>query len=114
MGDLVAEQAGCDACGSDTPGSERNPILDIDQRVEDLLSRMTSAEKAGILFQTMIVVGSGDLAEPNSAFRANSAEYMIKEQQLSHFNVVRAADDASMLAEWQNRLQKLAVSTRLG
>ena len=88
--------------------------MDIDQRVEDLLSRMTSAEKAGILFQTMIVVGSGDLAEPNSAFRANSAEYMIKEQQLSHFNVVRAADDARTLAKWQNRLQKLAASTRLG
>jgi len=72
------------------------------------------AEKAGMLFQTMIVVGSGDLSEPNSAFRVNSAEYMIKEQQLSHFNVVRAADDARTLAEWQNRLQKLAASTRLG
>jgi len=88
--------------------------LDIDARVEELLSRMTLAEKAGMLFQTMIVVGSGDLSEPNSAFRVNSAEYMIKEQQLSHFNVVRAADDARTLAEWQNRLQKLAASTRLG
>ena len=88
--------------------------MDIDARVEELLSRMTLAEKAGMLFQTMIVVGSGDLSEPNSAFRVNSAEYMIKEQQLSHFNVVRAADDARMLAEWQNRLQKLAASTRLG
>ena len=88
--------------------------MDIDARVEELLSRMTLAEKAGMLFQTMIVVGSGDLSEPNSAFRVNSAEYMIKEQQLSHFNVVRAADDARTLAEWQNRLQKLAASTRLG
>jgi len=88
--------------------------LDIDARVEELLSRMTLAEKAGMLFQTMIVVGSGDLSEPNSAFRVNNAEYMIKEQQLSHFNVVRAADDARTLAEWQNRLQKLAASTRLG
>ena len=88
--------------------------MDIDARVEELLSRMTLAEKAGMLFQTMIVVGSGDLSEPNSAFRVNNAEYMIKEQQLSHFNVVRAADDARTLAEWQNRLQKLAASTRLG
>lgn len=88
--------------------------MHVDGRVEDLLSRMSLAEKAGMLFQTMIVVGSGDLSEPNSAFRVNSAEYMIKEQQLSHFNVVRAADDARTLAEWQNRLQKLAASTRLG
>src|SRR4029453_7446927 len=39
---------------------------------------------------------------------------MIKEQQLSHFNVIRAADDAETLAEWQNELQRLAASTRLG
>ena len=92
----------------------RNPILDIDRRVDDLLSRMTLAEKAGMLFQTMIMVGSGDLSEPNSRYGINSPEYMIKEQQLSHFNVIRAADDAETLAEWQNEVQKLAASTRLG
>jgi beta-glucosidase len=92
----------------------RNPILDIGRRVDDLLSRMSLAEKAGMLFQTMIMVGSGDLSEPNSRYGVNSPEYMIKEQQLSHFNVIRAADDAETLAEWQNELQKLAASTRLG
>jgi beta-glucosidase len=88
--------------------------LNVEQRVEDLLGRMTLAEKAGMLFQTMIVVGSGDLSEPDSAFGVNSADHMIKGQQLTHFNVVRAADDAKTLAEWQNRLQKLAATTRLG
>jgi beta-glucosidase len=92
----------------------RNPRLRVDHRVDDLLARMTLAEKAGMLFQTMIVVGSSDLAEPNSAFGVQSAEHMINEQQLSHFNVVRAADDARVLADWQNRLQMLAASTRLG
>jgi beta-glucosidase len=92
----------------------RNPILDIGRRVDDLLSRMSLAEKAGMLFQTMIMVGSGDLSEPNSRYGVNSPEYMIKEQQLSHFNVIRAADDAETLAEWQNELQRLAASTRLG
>ena len=88
--------------------------MDVDRQVEDLVGRMTLAEKAGMLFQTMIVVGSGDLSEPDSAFRVKSAEDMIKEQQLNHFNVVRAPDDARTLAEWQNRLQKLAAGTRLG
>jgi beta-glucosidase len=92
----------------------RNSILDIDRRVDDLLSRMTLAEKAGMLFQTMIMVGSGDLSEPNSRYGVRSAEYLIKEQQLSHFNVIRATDDARTLAEWQNQLQKLAATTRLG
>jgi beta-glucosidase len=75
---------------------------------------MTLAEKAGTLFQTMIVVGSGDLAERSSTFRVQSAEYMITNQLLTHFNVVRAADDPWALADWHNRLQALAAGTRLG
>ena len=67
-----------------------------------------------MLFQTMIMVGSGDLAERSSAFGVESAEHMINNQLRSHFNVVRAADDASTLADWHNRLQGLAASTRLG
>lgn len=86
----------------------------VDQRVDNLLHRMTLAEKAGMLFQTMIVVGSGDLAERNSTFRVKSTEHMINDQLLTHFNVVRAADDAKALADWHNRLQELAASTRLG
>ena len=39
---------------------------------------------------------------------------MIKEQRLTHFNVIRATDDARTLAEWQNRVQKLAAGTRSG
>jgi beta-glucosidase len=86
----------------------------VDQRVDDLLQRMTLVEKAGVLFQTMIVVGSGDLADRSSIFRVQSAEYMINKQLLTHFNVVRAVDDARALADWHNRLQELAASTRLG
>jgi beta-glucosidase len=97
-----------------TPENYKNPTLRIDQRIDDLLRRMTLGEKAGMLFQTMIVVGSGDLAERNSAFRVESAEHMINNQLLTHFNVVRAADDASALADWHNRLQELAANTRLG
>jgi hypothetical protein len=87
-----------------------NTRLGVDHQVDDLLGRMTLAEKAGMLFQTMIVVGWGDLAAPNSAFGVESAEHMINNQQLSHFNVVRAADDARALADWHNRLQRLARS----
>ena len=94
--------------------TERTAAEAVDQRVDDLLHRMTLTEKAGMLFQTMIVVGSGDLAERSSRFRVQSAEHMINNQLLTHFNVVRAADDARALADWHNRLQELAASTRLG
>jgi beta-glucosidase len=75
---------------------------------------MTLPEKAGMLFQTMIVIGSGDLSEPSSTFGIESAEHMINTQALSHFNLVRTAEDARGLAEWHNRLQSLAANTRLG
>jgi beta-glucosidase len=97
-----------------TPEDYRNATWGVAQRVDDLLGRMTLAEKAGMLFQTMIVVGSGDLAERSSAFGVESAQHMIKNQLLSHFNVVRTAEDAGALAEWHNRLQALAARTRLG
>ena len=92
----------------------RSRSLDVDQRVDDLLGRMTLAEKAGMLFQTMIAVASGDLSEASSTFGTSTPEYLIKEQQLTHFNVIRAADDARTLAEWQNRVQQLAATNRLG
>jgi beta-glucosidase len=100
--------------GKEAREDYRNPILGVDRRVEDLLGRMTLAEKAGMLFQTMIVIGSGDLSEPSSTFGIESAEHVINTQALSHFNLVRTAEDARALAEWHNRLQGLAANTRLG
>jgi beta-glucosidase len=97
-----------------TVADYQNSELGVAQRVDDLLRRMTLAEKAGVLFQTMIVVGSGDLAERSLSFGVHNAEYMIKTQLLNHFNVIRAPDDAAALAEWHNQLQSLAASTRLG
>ena len=78
----------------------RNPWLSVDRRVDDLLGRMTLAGKAGMLFQTMIVVGSGDLAEPNSAFGIESAEQMINNQQLGHFENVGAAARAGTFSQF--------------
>ena len=48
--------------------AERTAAKAVDQRVDDLLLRMTLAEKAG-MFQTMIVVGSGS-SERSSTFSA--------------------------------------------
>jgi hypothetical protein len=84
---------------SKTREDYHNARLSVERRVDDLLRRMTLAEKAGMLFQSMIVVGSGDLAERSSEFGVESAEHMINNQLLSHFNVVRAADDSTCCAE---------------
>jgi hypothetical protein len=65
-----------------------------------------------MLFQTMIVVGSGDLSEPNSTFGVNSAEYMVKGQQLTHSNVIRGRRRRQEAGPVADRLQ-LAATTRL-
>jgi len=92
----------------------KDSSLGVDQRVDDLLGRMTLPEKAGMLFQTMIAVGTADPSDARSPSGAPSAEHLITKQLLTHFNIIRAADDARALSEWQNRLQELAASTRLG
>lgn len=42
---------------SNQPQAYKNSALDLETRVEDLLGRMTLEEKAGLLFQTVIMVG---------------------------------------------------------
>ncbi|MBF4566659.1 glycoside hydrolase family 3 protein [Plantibacter sp. VKM Ac-2876] len=90
----------------------RDASLPVEDRVEDLLGRMTVAEKAGMLFQTMIAPGPIDEANPHMGLA--SGEHMIGEQLMSHFNVLGTAPDTTSLAEWTNALQERASRTRLG
>ncbi|MBD8467137.1 glycoside hydrolase family 3 C-terminal domain-containing protein [Plantibacter sp. CFBP 8798] len=90
----------------------RDASLPVEDRVEDLLGRMTVAEKAGMLFQTMITPGPIDEANPHMGLA--SGEHMIGEQLMSHFNVLGTAPDTTALAEWTNALQERASRTRLG
>lgn len=93
----------------------RDSSLPVEERVEILLSQMTLAEKAGLFFQTMISMGpDGDLSEGDPAFGLPSnAEYVVG-RHMSHFNLLGVAPTAGAIARWQNRLQELAASTRLG
>ncbi|WP_396667403.1 glycoside hydrolase family 3 protein [Microbacterium sp. R86528] len=90
----------------------RDASLPIDDRVEILLSQMTIEEKAGLLFHTMIAIS--DLDEGNAMFDIPSAREFIDDKLMSHFNLLGAAPTGREIAAWQNSLQKLAASTRLG
>lgn len=85
----------------------RDASLSVEKRVHDLVGRMTMEEKAGQLFQNILVMGA------NGTF-ANGTEKAVKEQLMTHFNLAGTVDNVRTNAEWYNRLQEMALSTRLG
>jgi len=86
----------------------------IDERVEDLQSQMTIEEKAGMMFQTMIGMNKdGTLVEKIGGFSRIQTSKMLAKKLMNHFNVMQGTNTRSM-AEWHNRMQKVAERTRLG
>jgi len=93
----------------------RDASLPVDERVENLLGQMTLQEKAGLFFQTMIAMSQdGELAEANPMFGLPSNEDQVIGKGMTHFNVLGSAPSAELMAQWHNKLQELAASTRLG
>jgi beta-glucosidase len=91
-----------------------DPRLPIEERTADLLSQMTLEEKAGMMFHTMIGMNmDGSLVEEFNPFNPARTSEMVAERLINHFNVYQVAPPKQM-AEWHNRLQKLAERTRLG
>jgi len=82
--------------------------LPVEDRVEDLLSRMTLEEKAGMMFHTMIgMKADGGLMEEASPMNPAPTSDLLAKRFMNHFNVYAVAAPRQM-AEWYNRLQRLA------
>ncbi len=92
-----------------------DPRQPIDARVEDLLGRLTLAEKAGLLFINGAVVNAdGSLeAKADTMGPGGVAVQQMVEQKMNHFNLWQIPD-AAIVAAWHNKLQAFAEQTRLG
>ncbi|KAI5247562.1 beta-glucosidase C [Aureobasidium subglaciale] len=119
----LASAVPCSSCSSALPTSSNstilpylNPQLCIQDRLDDLISRMTLEEKAGQLFIKQIPAGINGTID-NTTFvldqgRNFTTAPLISEKLLSHFNVNNALP-AKQMAEWYNKIQQLALNTRL-
>lgn len=95
----------------------RDASLPVEERVEILLAQMTLEEKIGLLFHTMVTItedGAEDVPNPFGFPGAAETEDYVTNKLMTHFNVLGAAPTAEKMAEWHNRVQDLAKTTRLG
>ena len=101
-----------------------DPAAAVEDRVEDLLARMTLEEKVGTMFISMI--GMTPEGEPiDKPFSSTnpidflftnvlpSSSEMIAKRLMNSFNIIHGYE-ASVMATFNNKIQKLAERTRLG
>ncbi|KAF7555669.1 hypothetical protein G7Z17_g1961 [Cylindrodendrum hubeiense] len=101
---------------STSPAPYRNASLPIEERISDLLARMTLEEKAGLLFHSMIRPGAGgELSGPVPEMEILDTKVLLGEKMMSHFNLIGPVNDPKMVANWHNKLQQYILDhTRLG
>ncbi|MFT4044185.1 MAG: glycoside hydrolase family 3 N-terminal domain-containing protein [Gordonia sp. (in: high G+C Gram-positive bacteria)] len=101
--------------GSKVSYPYQDSALSIEQRVADLLSRMTLQDKAGLMFHDMIIVGpGGTLTGADNHIRRPATVDAVQGLRMNHFNVLGPLGDTRDFAQWHNRVQELALQTPLG
>lgn len=87
----------------------RDASLPVDDRVDDLIQRMTLEEKAGQLFQSILVLPAN-----GSSALSNTTVLDVQGNFQTHFNLAGTVDSPRVAAQWYNNLQQSALNTRLG
>ena len=93
----------------------QNPTNSVENRIEDLLARLTLEDKAGLMFHDIAMMGpGGQLMGPDNPFGRPATEAAIRDMRLNHFNLAGPVDSVRNLVGWHNHVQEMALATRLG
>lgn len=88
-----------------------DPRLSPDERADDLLTRLSPAEKAGLMFHNVIEMGpDGTLMTGDGDISRASTEELVAGRNQNHFNV-HAMQDIRACCRWYNALQEVAATT---
>lgn len=91
-----------------------NPRLSPEERVADLIPRLSLEEKAGLMFHTVIETGpEGTLLERPGKISKSPTSAVVIGKKMNHFNV-HALGTPREAARWSNAIQKLAEGTPHG
>src|SRR3569833_1803161 len=98
--------------------SYRDPGRPVEDRVTDLLGRMTLPEKAGLLFHTMMKASEDGLHEPagdcdDIPHDVLSTRSLVVDKHITHFNATPQIPPRAY-AEWHNRRRGRAARARRG
>jgi beta-glucosidase len=93
----------------------QNPTNSLENRIEDLLARLTLEDKAGLMFHDIAMMGpGGQLMGSDNPFGRPATEAAIRDMRLNHFNLAGPVDSVRNLVGWHNHVQEMAVATRHG
>ncbi|MPQ96588.1 glycoside hydrolase family 3 protein [Modestobacter sp. I12A-02628] len=84
-----------------------------EERVADLLPRLSMPEKAGLLFHTIIGVGTPGEHDAPAGISPHSTRELVGERLINHLNV-HALPSPRETARWVNAVQELAEQTPHG
>jgi beta-glucosidase len=103
-----------DLNGNEVLDPYEDPRLPVEERVSDLIARMTLEEKAALLFhQGLVVPEDGTVSDEPDPISQVATRNLVRELGLTHFNIYWGPGP-TVLAEWHNRMQEAAEETRLG
>ena len=87
----------------------------VENRVEDLLARLTLPDKAGLMFHDIVaMLPGGQLMGADNSFGRPATETAIQKMRLNHFNLAGQVNNVRDLVAWHNRVQELALRTGPG